>query len=297
MIGQTRLGNVGQQNNNVMLDGVAIMDTGNNGTMLQTNVDAIGEIRILTQGYQAEFGRASGMQITAITKSGTNQFRGSFYDLERNSDWNSNTWARSRTASRSRCPSSATLVTRSADPSASPAATTSCSSSTAMSSVRGPTGGNINQFRVPTALERQGDFSQTRDNNGALFNLIRDAPTGLPCTAANTAGCFRDGGVLGRIPQNRLYQPSLNILSIWPLPNVDGLNYNYETVAPEDKRLTQQPTIRVDYHISNRIRLTTKYTGTDRHGEGDRRLDSRLQRSAAEVPVHLPAVGDRRLHA
>ncbi len=74
VIGQTRMGNVGQQNNNVMLDGVAIMDTGNNGTMLQTNVDAIGEIRILTQGYQAEFGRASGMQITAITKSGTNQY-------------------------------------------------------------------------------------------------------------------------------------------------------------------------------------------------------------------------------
>ncbi len=42
---------------------------------------------------------------------------------------------------------------------------------------------------------------------------------------------------------------------------LDGLNYNYESVAPEDKRLTQQPTIRVDYHINNRVRLTTKYTG------------------------------------
>ena len=97
--------------------------------MLQTNVEAIGEMRILTQGYQAEFGRSSGMQITAVTKSGTNQIRGSFYDLERNSDWNSNTWAheerRSEAVSKQRdC--GYTLGGRSA----SPAATTSCSSST-----------------------------------------------------------------------------------------------------------------------------------------------------------------------
>ena len=53
------------------------MDTGNNGQMLNMNVDAIGEVKILTQGYQAEYGRSSGLQITAVTKSGTNKFRGS----------------------------------------------------------------------------------------------------------------------------------------------------------------------------------------------------------------------------
>ena len=57
------------------------------------NVEAIAEVKVLTQGYQAEYGRSSGLQISAVTKSGTNQFRGSVYDIERNSDWNSNSWA------------------------------------------------------------------------------------------------------------------------------------------------------------------------------------------------------------
>jgi hypothetical protein len=261
VVGTTRLGNVGQQNNNVMLDGVAIMDTGNNGTMLQTNVDAIGEIRILTQGYQAEFGRASGMQITAITKSGTNQFRGSFYDLERNSDWNSNTWARIKNGQPKAVSKQRDFGYTLGGPIGKPGGENKLFFFYSHEFRPRTSGGGINQFRVPTELERRGDFSQTLDNNGNLFNLIRDASTGLPCTASNTSGCFRDGGVLGRIPQNRLFQPSLNILSIWPMPNAQGLNYNYEVTMPIDERLTQQPTIRVDYHLSNRIRITTKYTG------------------------------------
>src|SRR5205823_11642431 len=94
-------------------------------------------------------------------------------------------------------------------------------------------GGNINRFRVPTALERQGDFSQSTDNTGALFNLIRDSSTGLPCTAANTAGCFQDGGVLGKIPQDRLYGLGLAVLNRWPLPNTQGVNFNLQTVQPQ----------------------------------------------------------------
>ena len=88
--GATRLGGAGQ--NNIMMDGISSMDTGSNGQMLQLNTESIGEVKILTQGYQAEFGRSSGLQITAVTKSGSNQFRGSLYDVERNSDWNANTW-------------------------------------------------------------------------------------------------------------------------------------------------------------------------------------------------------------
>ena len=36
------------------MDGVSAMDTGNNGEMLSLNIESIGEIKIFTQGYQAE---------------------------------------------------------------------------------------------------------------------------------------------------------------------------------------------------------------------------------------------------
>ena len=86
--GGTRMGGAGQ--NNIMMDGISAMDTGNNGQMLNMNIESIAEVKILTQGYQAEYGRSSGLQITAVSKSGTNRFRGAGYDLLTDSDWNTN---------------------------------------------------------------------------------------------------------------------------------------------------------------------------------------------------------------
>ena len=120
-----------------MMDGISAMDTGNNGQMLNMNVDSIGEVKILTQGYQAEYGRSSGLQITAVTKSGTNRFRGSAYDIQTNSDWDANSWVNDKNGDpkvEARAPRR--WATRSAARSASRAATTSCSSSTRTSIVR-----------------------------------------------------------------------------------------------------------------------------------------------------------------
>ena len=124
--------------------------------------------------------------------------------------------------------------------------------------------GNPIRIRVPTAAERAGDFSQTRDNNGALFNLIKDPTSTSPCTAANTAGCFQAGGTLGRIPADRLYQTGIALLSRYPQPNVTqapGTNYNYEVAAPTTENLTQQPALRIDYQLSPNLRFSGKYSG------------------------------------
>ena len=79
-----------------MMDGVGVMDTGSNRPLLQMNVESIQEVKVLTSNYQAEYGRSSGLQITAVTKSGTNRFRGSAYDLQGNSDWYTNSWVNAK---------------------------------------------------------------------------------------------------------------------------------------------------------------------------------------------------------
>ena len=85
-----RVGTVGQ--NSYQVDGISTIEAGSNSQVLQLNVDAIAEVNVVTQGYSAEYGRASGLQISAITKSGSNQFRGSVYEIRRDNDWNANSW-------------------------------------------------------------------------------------------------------------------------------------------------------------------------------------------------------------
>ena len=65
--------------NLIMLDGVSVNNTslGTNGAQLP--VDFIQEANIITGGYQAEYGRAGGGIINAITKSGSNEFHGSVF--------------------------------------------------------------------------------------------------------------------------------------------------------------------------------------------------------------------------
>jgi hypothetical protein len=260
VVGTERLGGGGQ--NNIMMDGVSTMDTGNNGQMLQMNVESIAEVKVLTSGYQAEYGRSSGMQITAVTKSGTNQFRGSLYDIERNSDWNSNSW-RNRSAGDPKNEDKQRDWGYSiGGPVGKPGGLNKLFFFYSHEYRPRATSGSINRFRVPTALERRGDFSQSTDNNGNRINLIRDYRTGLPCTSADTRGCFQDGGVLGRIPQDRLYAPGLAVLNnLWPMPNADGLNYNLEIARPADANLIQQPAIRLDYQPTTSWRFTGKYSG------------------------------------
>lgn len=68
---------------NFTLDGIDINEStagGSNFTPLRPNPDSIQEFQIVTSGFTAELGRSSGAQVTFVTRSGTNQFRGSVFD-------------------------------------------------------------------------------------------------------------------------------------------------------------------------------------------------------------------------
>ncbi len=246
---------------NFMLDGISSVNTGGNQQGIQLNPDAIAEVKVVTSAYQAEYGRTTGIQISGITKSGTNQFRGSVYDIERQGTWNANTWVNAQNGNPKPVLKERDWGYTIGGPVGKPGGTNKLFFFYSEQFAPRTSGGAVNRFRVPTLLERQGDFSQTTDNNGARFNFIRDASTNLPCVAADTRGCFQADGVVGRIPQDRLYGLGLNILKTYPEPNVSGLNYNLETVAPNVDRNTYQHVVRVDYQASQNLRLTAKYAG------------------------------------
>ena len=63
-------------NNNFFIDGQPNKDTVNGGPAAQFNQETIAEFQVLTTGYRAEFGQASGAIVNVITKSGGNAFRG-----------------------------------------------------------------------------------------------------------------------------------------------------------------------------------------------------------------------------
>ena len=253
----------GGGSNNFMMDGVSTMEPGSNRLMIAVNVESISEVKVLTSSYQAEYGRSSGLQVTAVTKSGTNRFSGSLYDVERDSDWYSN----SRTNILNGDPKT-TLRERDwgysiGGPVGKPGGSNKLFFFYAQEFQPRTTGNNVVRFRVPTALERQGDFSQTTDNNGNPFPYIKDPLLSGTCSATSQAACFADGGVIGRIPADRLNQTSLNVLKLYPQPNIAnvpaGQNYNFQLTRPEQSLTSWQPVVRVDYQPINALRGTFKY--------------------------------------
>jgi hypothetical protein len=245
-----RLGGGGQ--NNIMIDGVSSVDTGSNTQMLQMNVDAIAEVKVLTSGYQAEYGRSSGLQISAVTKTGTNQFRGSVYDLLRDSDWNSNSWANRENGVAKDEFSESDWGYTVGGPIGRPGGRNKLFFFHSMEFRPRTGGGDLVRLRLPTALERAGDFSQSLDNNGAFIGAIRDPQTGQPFP----------GNV---IPADRIYGPGQAVLNWWPLqPNLTqsaGTSYNTEYRNPTYSLLQYQPAVTVDYLPTSPLRLSFRYTG------------------------------------
>lgn len=245
-------GNRGNQNN-LTLDGVTNVDTGSNGGVLaSTNIDMIAEMKVVTNAQPAEFGRSSGAQIQVVTKSGTREFHGTLYDFYRHESLNANLWrnnieGRARPRYRFNYPGF---------------------------NIGGPVlipGSDFNKNRdklfffvgiewqnqlvandlrnvtVPTAEQRRGDFSQTRDAGGGL----------VPIWDPNSNRAPFPGGV---IPASRLSPDGVKILNFYPEPNAAGRDpsFNYQTqVSHSFPR--REYIYRGDYNISEKWRLYARY--------------------------------------
>lgn len=246
---------------NFTVDGVSNLDTGNNGVLGNINLDAVEEFKLLTNGYQAEYGRSSGAQISLVTKSGGRDYKGSMYWYRRHEGLNANSWLNNRDGRVKQINRQNDVGYTVGGPVPLPGLSGDRSRLFfffAQEHQRRMQPENPQRVKVPTALERQGDFSQSVDNNGNPFPYIKDPLKNGSCRAGATEACFQDGGVLGRIPQNRLYPLGQAIMNVYPLPNDIGQGYNYTSQVSQDRN-RREDIARVDWQASDKWRLYGRY--------------------------------------
>ncbi|MBI3682561.1 MAG: TonB-dependent receptor, partial [Acidobacteria bacterium] len=87
--------------NNFLLNGVDnnvnVIDFINQTAyVIGPSVEAIGEMRVVTNGYSAEYGRGAGGVVNVAIKSGTNELHGALFEFMQNDKFNANTWERNR---------------------------------------------------------------------------------------------------------------------------------------------------------------------------------------------------------
>jgi hypothetical protein len=103
---------------------------------------------------------------------------------------------------------------------------------------------------VPTLLERQGDFSQTRAANGSLITIYNPFTTRREGTIN-----VRDPFPGNRIPENMMDPVARNVLKFYPEPNIvtNALtNANNYSMSGSQKSNIDQSDYRVDQVISSR---------------------------------------------
>ena len=225
-----------EDSNNFLLDGVFNGDPKLNGFSITPPVDAVREFEVLTNSYDAAFGRNPGAQVNVILNSGTNRLHGTAFEFLRNAALDGTNYF--------------------APPDASP--------KNIRNQFGGSLGGPLRQDRtfffvdyegrrvregitrtanVPTALERIGDFSQSR-----LYPI--DLYTQAPFP-----------GLV--IPRSRISPTALAVAALYPLPNrnVTGQNYVASPVSTDrDDRFD----VRLDHRLTKASELGFHYSFGDR---------------------------------
>ena len=247
---------------NMTIDGVTNIDTGSNQTVhSMPSMDSVAEVKVLMSAYSAENGR-NPTSINVITKGGGTQLHGQAAYYLRNEDLNANNFF-SNEAGRPRQEYRYNI---------------------GCYFIGGPVvlpkiyRGKKNLFfffsqefqnqvvsyaveekTVPTALERQGDFSQSVNTNGTKIT-VNDPLNGKKAFPGNI------------VPASRLTPIGQAILKMFPLPNfVDPnlaprYNWNYYVAASEPyNRRTE--TARIDYSPRQNWQLYLSLSNNADHQE------------------------------
>ena len=181
------------------------------------SMEAVSEFKVLTNGLSAEYGRLSGGAVVLLTRSGTNEFHGSAYEYFKNdklnaNDWNSNRYGRAKGVFHENV-FGATI----GGPIRIPKIYNGRDKTFFFLNYEGGryrSGSNAQLASVPTALERQGDFSQSLIDSGYPVQIFD------PLTAQIVNNrVVRQPFAGNKIPESRIDPLSKIYLGYYPQPN------------------------------------------------------------------------------
>ena len=245
------------QTNNYTLDGIAITDSTNRAVIIPTQ-EAVEEVKVQANTYDAEMGRTGGGTFNTTLRSGTNRVHGSLFGTVQDTDWLANNFFANRAGQAKPDQPFKNYGDSLGGPIRIPKVYDGRNRTFFYVSTEG-----YRQFdaasgtlAVPTALERIGDFSQSlsTQKNG-LQQVMYD-----PLSTNLTTGT-RTPFVGNAIPASRLSQIGLNLASWFPLPNGPTTyygqpNYTY-TVRTQDR--ADQGAFKLDQSFFSWLKASASY--------------------------------------
>ncbi|HEY3707597.1 MAG TPA: carboxypeptidase-like regulatory domain-containing protein [Terracidiphilus sp.] len=211
----------------ILIDGAPSTAVDWGGLMVSPIQDSVQEQQVVQNEYDAQFSRGGEGVVTLITRSGASQFHGSAYDYMRNSAFDANSWSNKN----------APVGEQSPRP--------NFHRNQFGANVGGPIWRSRNLFffggyeglrqpgslgrmlyTVPTAAERQGDFSQTYLPSGALDVIYDPFSTHQVTDPQGNTYYTRDRYPGNKIPGG-LDAVGQKLIALYPLPNLPGEGPNH----------------------------------------------------------------------
>ncbi|MBI1899350.1 MAG: TonB-dependent receptor, partial [Acidobacteria bacterium] len=216
-------------NTNFVIDGFNDRNIRGAGVQVRPPIDAMQEFKMQVSNYPAEYGQLAGGVMNMVLKTGGNAFHGAVFEFLRNDRLDARKFFDESKSKLRRNQFGGTLY----GPLVIPRLYNGRNRTfflLAWESYRQVLGAT-RLGRVPTALEREGDFSRTVDVSGQALYL-RDPLTPGACTAEDRTACFPEN----RIPASRLHPVAAKLIPYYPLENRPSAVNNYLVNANDSDR-------------------------------------------------------------
>ncbi|HEV2500548.1 MAG TPA: carboxypeptidase-like regulatory domain-containing protein [Terriglobia bacterium] len=244
--------------NNFTLNGTNITvmtGFGEEGTwMTAPNVDALQEVNIQDQMFDARYGRTGGGVVNMVTKAGTNAYHGEAYDYLENGSLNANVFENNYNG----LPVQKTIQNQFGGTFGGPIIKNKVFFFGSFEGYRETIPFQV-VTSVPTAAERTGDFSATQYTIYDPTTTVCNSPGGtITNCPKNNYGRTEFAG--DKIPAGDISKMGAAMVNLFPMPNINLTSdrNNYASSAP-DKYRYDQPMARLDFNTSDKTRWYTTF--------------------------------------